>query len=363
MGFNATHVTYGSTEYAIQLNSTFTISSAADDDTSGLITDKTFDANKEINLTASFDVSRQTNDDPSEVIERSITDPDLPDEILPEAAVTYSIVENGSQRNQRKLVSSDGYEYTKKCSKGDFTYWRCAKRSKSVNCPATVSQKGDNYKENSRQHIHGSDKGALKKAIVRKEVKAAARRDITKTARRIVEDVMLDNIEEADHQLPKVNNLRRMANQVREDLRPQEPKDLDFEVNVDVEFLQCGDFLIGDLRVDDQRHLIFATPQQLQILKHARRLFCDGTFKITPEPFVQTWSIHAFINRGDSYKQVPLVFCLMSRRKTSDYVANMILYASTFIRFYVYTFIRFFDYACIETIKHHDVEDGCVIIF
>jgi hypothetical protein len=56
-------------------------------------------------------------------------------------------------------------------SKGNFTYWRCSKRSKAINCPATVSQKVDDFKKNSREHIHPADKGALKKTICRREVK------------------------------------------------------------------------------------------------------------------------------------------------------------------------------------------------
>ena len=35
-----------------------------------------------------------------------------------------------------------------------------------------------------------------------------------------------------DFSLPKVKNLERIANRVREDLRPQEPKDLDFVVTL-----------------------------------------------------------------------------------------------------------------------------------
>jgi hypothetical protein len=36
--------------------------------------------------------------------------------------------------------------------------------------PATVSQKGDTFKTNARQHIHQVDKGALKRVLVTKEV-------------------------------------------------------------------------------------------------------------------------------------------------------------------------------------------------
>jgi hypothetical protein len=55
-------------------------------------------------------------------------------------------------------------------SKGDFTYWRCSKRSTKVNCPATVSQKGDTFKTNARKHIHQADNGALKRVLVTKEI-------------------------------------------------------------------------------------------------------------------------------------------------------------------------------------------------
>ncbi|CAC5418980.1 unnamed protein product [Mytilus coruscus] len=126
----------------------------------------------EPNLTASFDVTRRPIEDQSEILEDSLLEPDLPDTILPDIPVTYTLVDQGSQRGRFKLVSSDGYEYTKKSSKGDFTYRRCSKCSKTVNCPATVSQKGIDYKMNTRQHIHQADKGALKKVVVRKEVKA-----------------------------------------------------------------------------------------------------------------------------------------------------------------------------------------------
>lgn len=54
-----------------------------------------------------------------------------------------------------------------------------------------------------------------------------------------------------------------------------------FDFQLDTEFLQCEDFLVGDVRVRGERHLILATPFQLRLLNETKRWFMDGTFKVT----------------------------------------------------------------------------------
>ena len=44
----------------------------------------------------------------------SLQEADLLEQIIPDAPVTFTIVDSGSQRGKRKLVSSDGYEFVKK---------------------------------------------------------------------------------------------------------------------------------------------------------------------------------------------------------------------------------------------------------
>ena len=76
--------------------------------------------------------------------------------------------------------------------------------------------------------------------------------------------------------LPNLSNLVRAANLARQAIKPQDPVDLDFEINMDN---IPGNFLRGNINVDGRRHLIFATDQMLNILCRAKRWYLDGTFK------------------------------------------------------------------------------------
>lgn len=48
-----------------------------------------------------------------------------------------------------------------------------------------------------------------------------------------------------------------------------------------------------------KRHLIFATDEQLDVMKNAKSWYIDGTFKVVRKPFEMLLSIHAFVRRGD----------------------------------------------------------------
>ena len=132
-----------------------------------------------------------------------------------------------------------------------------------------------------------------------------------------MEEVLLEDLKDVPCPcLPKPENIARVANRHRQRLRPQDPTDLNFDV--EEEHIPDG-FLRGDIQVRRRRHLMFATNQQLQHLAQAKSWYIDGTFKLCRHPFNQLMTVNAFIRTDDHAKQVLLLFVLMSGRKKSDY--------------------------------------------
>ena len=128
---------------------------------------------------------------------------------------------------------------------------------------------------------------------------------------------MLDILtEEPCPALRKPVNVARAANRLRQKLRPEHPKDLDFEL---VEECLPFGFFQADLTVKQRQHLILASQEQLNTLAHAKSLYVDGTFKLVRHSFKQLLTVNAFVRSGLYAKQVPLVFVLMANKKEKDY--------------------------------------------
>ena len=145
--------------------------------------------------------------------------------------------------------------------------------------------------------------------------------NIYTSAERIVRTVVRQDVPADAMCLINENNCARAANKFRQSRRAAEPKTLDFDL--EEHHLPQG-FLQKDIvSVEGARHLIFATAQQLQLLRAVEHVYMDGTFKVVKKPFTQLFGIHGFLkdDDGNCVKQVPLAFALMSRMEKLDYVA------------------------------------------
>ena len=118
---------------------------------------------------SSFDITRQSFTVPEESAELSIEDDPIEQVTTLEAEETFTVVDSGTQRSKRKLVSSHGYTFTLKRQNTNSTEWRCSVRNKRVTCPVVVVQRGDSY-TTQKFHQHASKPGILTSVKIAKEV-------------------------------------------------------------------------------------------------------------------------------------------------------------------------------------------------
>ena len=112
--------------------------------------------------------------------------------------------------------------------------------------------------------------------------------------------------------LPSITRLAADANYHRCRNRPQHLQDLDFQLNMDH---IPDNFLRWDIRVEGARHLLFASDAQLDLMSNA-------TFHVMRQPFYQLFTVNAFVRHEGCTKQLPMVMCMMSRRRKTDYIAG-----------------------------------------
>ncbi|XP_076037058.1 uncharacterized protein LOC143022632 [Oratosquilla oratoria] len=257
---------------------------------------------------------------PTEFGEPSIKDASTVSAVAEEFRLTFEIIEDGTKRRCRKLVNNRGYSYNvKRRRTTGTTDWQCTVRPKGNQCRATVVQKGNEFIVGKNVHNHAAQPGTDIATKISASVKAKAATDMYKPASAIITEVLLENVGAAPcPSLPTTSNLVRATNRLRQKNRPKDPKDLNFELNYEH---KPDDFLVEDVKVRDRRHLVFASEQQLKLLRKAKTWYADSTFKLVREPFKQLFSINAFVKSEDNIKQVPLVFVLMSGKKKSDYKA------------------------------------------
>ncbi|KAJ8037002.1 hypothetical protein HOLleu_17701 [Holothuria leucospilota] len=248
------------------------------------------------------DAEPEEYDIPQPINESSLAEEAVNPQPRTTSTVTYEVVASGTKRGRELLVDNRGYTFNVKRRRTNATDWQCTVRQKNSRCPATVVQRQrSEFTAGHQRHSHPAHPGSATVTKVRASVKERAKEHLFKSSAAIVNEVLLGEITDAPYpSMPK----------------PADPVDLAFDI--DERHIPTG-FLRADIAVGENRHILFATDKQLNLLGKAKVWYVDATFKLCRPPFTQLFSVNAFIKEGESCKQVPLLFILMSGKKKKDY--------------------------------------------
>ena len=198
----------------------------------------------------------------------------------------YRIVSTASQRSRDVLTDNRGYTFTLKRRGIASIIWRCSVRNIKCKCGPTVIQRGSVFKAGRQPHIHPPKSGIEVVTKVNAILKKTTKTKVFASGAKIVDDVLLENVQPDNmpDYLSKYANLVRTANRQREQECPKHPSDLQFEVAMDH---ITANFLVSNLKVEENHHLLFVTLDILQFLHKEKTWDMDGTFKVVRAPFTQ----------------------------------------------------------------------------
>ena len=166
-----------------------------------------------------------------------------------------------------------------------YTEFRTVARHRDLRCATVklnVLQWCDKKIRNLKNHVYCSKYGATKAALVAKRTKLEACKKPFVFARQILRGALQEGISillpcEA---LPPMDCMTRNVNFFRRKHYPQGPKRQEKEFNLNYTHLPF-DFLLEDISLDGERHILFATTTQLRLLGVHKNLVCGRNFEIS----------------------------------------------------------------------------------
>ena len=155
----------------------------------------------------------------------------------------------------------------------------------------------------------------------------------TRSLLEIYEEVRRDCTEDLDsvtkliflQDFPSYTEIKTILSRKRREVIPADPKSMtDIDLSLPVFLYKDGESVVKGEQVlsDGRRIILFTTKEHLKILARARQILGDGTFRITPSLWCQTFIISAEVSK-DVF--VPVAFCLLPDKKKESYVCMFTL--------------------------------------
>ncbi|CAF3482734.1 unnamed protein product [Rotaria sp. Silwood2] len=236
-------------------------------------------------------------------------------------------------RKGKKCLIFNGYRYLRDRIRNVNTYWRCENRNE---CPGRLTQKGDQIPVVTAQHNHEPNEEKIKQQIFRTHLKEQIRESSVPIRKIFRGEIINRYSTEPDSvcTLPQFNQIKNSLYRVKNINYPPLPKsieDVSIEGNnvikINIKFVY--DFFLGKWRLylngenftladnKNPRYFVFGTTDSLKMLCSSDHIFADGTFKSSPTPFKQLYSIH--IESSVLNNTLPVLYALLPDKFKATY--------------------------------------------
>jgi len=225
-----------------------------------------------------------------------------------------------SQKRNRKIINN-GYVYVfQKDLANDVRSYECELRRNKQQCKAKIKVDiHENIIGTFNEHTHPPSDTVCEVNRIKSRIRDLSY--ITQNPpQQILGEALQGISEDASVNLPAIDHMRRtIRHQRRDNERPVNPVNRDAIPVLPLMYQLTANneqFLLFDSGVDDEnRILMFASNQAIQLLAISEDWFGDGTFRVCPEIFFQLYTIHARINQ----RIIPCVYALLPNKTRQTY--------------------------------------------
>ena len=196
------------------------------------------------------------------------------------------------------VLISEGFMFHRNQTRPYTVYWRCS----TPGCPSRLRTNVFNEENNNviiqnvpLPHNHIPEDQRIERQVVVNEMVTAIQQNPTLLPRRVFDNTVNDENNILRDNVPSFNNVRSILQRARADVIPGIPP-LPEHVIIDGEWANTwrGERLL--LENDQQRGILFfATDTDLRLLMRCQTIFADGTFKSSPVPYTQFFTVHGEI--------------------------------------------------------------------
>ncbi|XP_078518886.1 uncharacterized protein LOC144784070 [Lissotriton helveticus] len=221
-----------------------------------------------------------------------------------------------SSRKGNQLLNHAGYIYCKDRLSNPRIHWRCVQYHTTRCSGRAVTVNDIIVRTTDHNHSASAMEVDIRETV--NEMKAIASTSNESTGS-ILRQVAQHVPTHVASNIPTIHNLRRIIQRQKQASNtqvntPHTFSDINIPHELTISFAN-EPFLLHDNENPLKRILIFSTPRNLVKLETSEIWMMDGTFKSTPHPFTQIYTIHAKINNS----VIPLVYSLLPDKTSATY--------------------------------------------